>query len=90
MLTNVVYLSKKASVASRSRTGRAMCVSSEDGGAELRFIASAYVNYGLTIRQRQLGSQRHPWTLIIAGGDVVTMNASRQVLLGGSVASPTD
>jgi 5-methylthioadenosine/S-adenosylhomocysteine deaminase len=39
------------------------------------------VNYGLTIRPRaHRGSE-----FIIAGGDVVTMNSQRQVLLGGSV-----
>ncbi len=52
---------------------------SNDGGGELGSIVSAYVHYGLTIRPR-------PHDVIIAGGDVVTMNPTRQVLLGGAVA----
>jgi 5-methylthioadenosine/S-adenosylhomocysteine deaminase len=78
MFTNVVYFSKNLKVAPRLRTGRAMCVSNDGGGA-LGSIVAAYVNYGLTI------SPRSP-DLIIAGGDVVTMNQARQVLLGGAVA----
>lgn len=57
-----------------------MWVSSE-GGAELAAMTPAYVNYGLTIRP-----SASTVDLIIAGGDVVTMNGTRDVLVGGSVA----
>jgi len=58
-----------------------MCVSS-DGGGPLLSIASDYVQYGLTISP----TSPSPSTTIISGGDVVTMDGTRRVLVGGSVA----
>ncbi|HEY7627947.1 MAG TPA: amidohydrolase family protein [Ilumatobacteraceae bacterium] len=49
-------------------------------------MSTDYVNYGLTIRP----SDPSPVDLIIAGGDVVTMNGTRDVLLGGAVAVAGD
>jgi 5-methylthioadenosine/S-adenosylhomocysteine deaminase len=44
-------------------------------------MATKVLDYGLTIGQRPPGTSN----TIIAGGDVVTMNSDRQVLLGGSI-----
>src|SRR4051794_3489669 len=59
-----------------------MCVNSEAGGPLLS-ITSDYVHYGLTISPTPDAAS--PSTTIIAGGDVVTMDSTRRVLVGGSV-----
>src|SRR4051794_18739643 len=59
-----------------------MCVNSEAGGPLLS-ITPDYVHYGLTISPRP--DAAIPRTTIIAGGDVVTMDSTRRVLVGGSV-----
>src|SRR4051794_4049671 len=60
-----------------------MCVNSDVGGPLLS-IASDYVHYGLTISPTVDPASTS--TTIIAGGDVVTMDSTRRVLVGGSVA----
>src|SRR5258708_2744311 len=59
-----------------------MCVSSDAGGPLLA-MTSDYVHYGLTISPT--AHSPSPNTTIIAGGDVVTMDSTRRVLVGGSV-----
>ncbi|HZX54383.1 MAG TPA: amidohydrolase family protein [Ilumatobacteraceae bacterium] len=51
-------------------------------------ITPDYVHYGLTISPRP--DAAIPRTTIIAGGDVVTMDSTRRVLVGGSVVIADD